>query len=256
MISLEQNVSLLQTQIKGGLLIWIIDTAPLFLGLFSRIGGLKQEKLEQMQIYRQAPLDQKIFKQYKALSKSVFLSTTIMAPLFTFAILATVSFLLFADSYYTERESHKRHLRAEANSFVAKVKLALSERLLAMDRMADRFTKANIETKEKWKLDAENYIKNFKGLKYVLWLNKNKKMIWQNPENNQFKQLMSDSLFNDFKYSPSDHYSYGEFSTSHLQFDNNEYVFSFHPTYANKQNTGYMLAFYDLDETINNFSDE
>jgi len=255
-ISIENNLSLLQSQTQGGFLIWIIDTAPLFLGLVARVAGIKQETLEQLHHYKKNKKNKYAYHQYNLLSNTKILKQSFLIPSLTFLFLASFSFVLYSNYVNNINVTNQENLKSEANIFIEKFKLILNEKILAMDRMANRFININKEHQKKMRIDAESYISDFQGIEHILWINSKKDILWQSNQ----KNLLTDEIRNYLKnklapYPLRDKKSYGSFSQKLFLLKKTKVFFSYHATHRDGEGNGYMIALYDFYKAIENFSD-
>ena len=187
-LSIEHEWTLIETQLKAGWLLWIINSAPFFLGIFARSAGMRQEELEKLnkareeisqsqQAYREALAE---FLTLKALRNN---KSPLLLGFLTFVLLSLVSISYLNVVRLHEKEELRRYVEGRAQSTVKLFHYNLNERMLALDRMARRFETPSEKNKINWISDARAYAEHFLGLEATVWVNKDNTMSWYYPEN-------------------------------------------------------------------------
>jgi PAS domain S-box-containing protein len=105
-------------------------------------------------------------------------------------ILLTVTIFLWRSLRAQESEYVQKTVSVEAESIEKNVELEMRERLLALQRMADRWAKEPDGTsRAAWNNDAQNYYSDFKGFQAVEWIDKTYHIRWLIPaEGNEAAQ--------------------------------------------------------------------
>lgn len=97
----------------------------------------------------------------------------------TVFVTLTATILLSQFSHTQEIEQVQNTIKVEAESLKHGIDVEMRERILALQRMADRWAAEPSGTSfESWKSDAENYYKDFKGFHAVEWADENYHLRW------------------------------------------------------------------------------
>lgn len=244
----DHNITLVQAQQSGSKLLWIINSAPLFLGLFARFIGIRQEELELLEASKKNTnivnkyLKINAYRQRK-MTRIVFIAT--LSAMFTIA--SSIMYYVLDNNRYSLEKTVEEHLAGSLHI----LKQSLNDRLLALDRMANRHRSNTIAEQGRWQKDARNYYENFSGFKEIVWVDTSFVAQWTYPQNNA---NVTNSLdYTRFK-SRSDLLSYTKqtkegaiFSTS-IDFKPRELTLaSLHPTFFERSQdiSGYIIAIYD-----------
>jgi PAS domain S-box-containing protein len=99
---------------------------------------------------------------------------------FLLASLLVFTFYSTLDRY--ERNNIQNLVREEARQINQLVTAQTSERMLALERLADRWSVSEGTPYEQWRADARNYVKDIRGLRAVEWIDADMKIRWAVPE--------------------------------------------------------------------------
>lgn len=187
-LSIQNNWNLIETQKNMGWTLWIIDTAPIFLGLFARIAGVRQEALEKIMSSAaiESPQKKSTISQNK-LTSSLTLKNlqtnkiSIFVGISTFLVCFLISLSMYLLLHSQEIKEKESYIEGRARSAIDLFKTQLSERLLALDRMAKRFHEPSKDEYLRWQEDAKAYYQNFMGFQAIEWADLNGKINWIYP---------------------------------------------------------------------------
>ena len=100
---------------------------------------------------------------------------------------------------HSEHISQKTYLESKTQVFSQRLEQALEERLLALDRMADRFISTDKDNEKKWISDSQNYIHHFRGLEGIFWINNSKHIRWKTPQSIELQEDLLKLIRNETK---------------------------------------------------------
>jgi PAS domain S-box-containing protein len=157
--------------------------------------------------------------------------------------------LSFVGYFYLQNNDEDRLfnlVKGEAQSFSTVVDITFIERLLALDRMADRFTFTTEERKISWSADAFNYMNHFAGFASVRWLSKDQKTIWKTIVDKEDHFYEKINIFPYLEQATAKQLYDGFFVNQTIADGQHNHLVSIHPTRYKGEVTGAIVAIYSL----------
>lgn len=102
-------------------------------------------------------------------------------PALLFLLLATTSFFLFRALDSKERSYIHNFVQKEADGIAALIQSRGEDRLLALQRMAQRWEAAGGTPHKLWQADARNYVRQLTGFKALQWMDASYRIRWAEP---------------------------------------------------------------------------
>ena len=100
----------------------------------------------------------------------------------TFSFIILLIFILFAQAtHQKENNQIKQNIKLEAKLVVEQIKLKLNENKKSLKRMANRFAKHDLYTKQEWMIDAKYNKEDLYGVLGIRWVDTNHIIKWIYP---------------------------------------------------------------------------
>lgn len=180
----ERQITWWEAQTSTGWLIWIIDTAPLFLGVFAYLIGQRQAELMKMiELNRyddqEAQFD---FSDFKRLYPRSQLVINFLLGFVALTLLGlSVRMILLPKGTGQESASYLKKY-APLKTEVQALAKHLVESDLALKRMADRHISDSRESEISWSRDAKNYVDHFETFSSISWVDLQGNWRWSYPK--------------------------------------------------------------------------
>ena len=263
-ICLERDITPLEAQTEGSMLIWIIDLAPLILGFFGFLVGLRQVEIDRLhalvgtQVQRRSGfLDELLRLQNYRVSKENYL------------VFATILFTCVALSFCAhfwvrsiQEEKLQTLVYSQLEERATLTEQKMHERLLALDRMAYRYGKDSDRSRDVhraiWEEDARNYYRHFGAFQAIEWADAHAIVRWIFPlqGNEAAMELhLAKEAYRAQAIQLAKELGEGVFTGAITLAQGGKGFLTIHPTYDTRSNavTGFIVAVYrvrDLFETL------
>lgn len=117
-------------------------------------------------------------------------------PLTAFLVTASAAFYIKEKIAFNEENFVRVYTEETAHTTVGTIQKSVQSRILALSRMADRWSVSQGTNKKEWRADAKNYVLDQPGLKAVEWVDENYYIRWIEPEKGNEKAIGLNILFN------------------------------------------------------------
>lgn len=168
------------------------------------------------------------------------------------ALVVSYSSYIYLEHLNTQKQIEEQRLKLNAKNVYQLWKLGLEQRLLAMDRMADRFHHKSAVEYKKWKRDAANYFQQMPGFSAIQWIDKDNFLQWLYPENNNsplFGKKLNQESSRLKTLSMAVRQRKGRLTPAIDLMQGGRGFLSFHPTFDRKdQHTGFIVGIYKADD--------
>lgn len=157
-----------------------------------------------------------------------------------------------------QKDFIQSEFKASINSFVADMKQSLIQRIVALDRMADRTIDDSEFVYQAWLPDAKNYYHDFGGFEAIGWADKTSTIQWIFPVEEK-KYVLGLVLNQEGRRNEALEWSIknqqGGFSKKLLLKGLGEGFLSVHPTYKNDNHFGFIVAAYSAENFFTPYID-
>lgn len=179
LICIERDISIWEAQFNTGPLIWIIDTAPLFLGYFGYMIGIRQDELNKATHFKNHN-NLTLLGELSKIKGRRFLSENIFAILFLLSLLGTTSIIGYRWIDSKERLSTQIITKERAALFEKLTQEKLHKMFLALERMASRSSATQKNLRTSWFKDAKNYYQHYASFQQLAQVSPSS--IWRYPQ--------------------------------------------------------------------------
>jgi len=195
----------------------------------------------------------------KKLAKDQSFKRTFLLSIGFLALLLIFTFLFYRDYKNETNQQLRMALKAQSEREVKLIKQIFKERVLALDRMANRFTLPSDSEYKKWKEDSDHYLENFRGTLAIEWADEDTKVTWINPlkGNEAAINLILNKETNRKEAIERSLRDRRGVYTNPIELKQGGIgILSVHPTYFDKKNNGFIIAVYRLDSLFESILDD